>query len=75
VLKNQYLHYINDDHVDGTNGTGLLSNPFVIYEHGEPWWNDIGRRKIMIRPPELSGNTDSRALVSKQRNWENEIMN
>jgi hypothetical protein len=29
----------------------------------------------MIRPPELSGNSASRALVSKQRNWENEIMN
>jgi hypothetical protein len=28
----------------------------VIYEHGEPRWNDIDRRKLLIRPPELSGN-------------------
>jgi hypothetical protein len=37
--------------------TGLLLMPQVIYEHGEPWWNDMGRRKLLIRPPELSGNT------------------
>jgi hypothetical protein len=27
--------------------------PQVIYEHGEPWWNDISRGKLLIHPPEL----------------------
>jgi hypothetical protein len=26
----------------------------VIYEHEEPLWNDIGRRKFLIRPPQRS---------------------
>jgi hypothetical protein len=26
------------------------------YDHGEPWWNDIGRGKLRIRPAELSDN-------------------
>jgi hypothetical protein len=26
----------------------------MIYEHGEPWWNDVDRRKLLIRPPEFS---------------------
>jgi hypothetical protein len=25
--------------------TGLLFIPHMIYESGEPWWNDINRRK------------------------------
>jgi hypothetical protein len=24
----------------------LLFIPQVIYEHGEPWWNDIGRENF-----------------------------
>jgi hypothetical protein len=28
-------------------------HPQVKYEHGEPWWNDIDRGKL-IHPPELS---------------------
>jgi hypothetical protein len=28
--------------------------PQVIYEHREPWWNDIDRGKLLIRPPVLS---------------------
>jgi hypothetical protein len=35
---------------------GLLFIPQEIYEHGEPWWNDIDRGKLLICPPELSGN-------------------
>jgi hypothetical protein len=31
-----------------------------MYEHGEPWWNDIDG-KLLSRPPELSGNPNSRA--------------
>jgi hypothetical protein len=30
--------------------------PQVIYEHGEPWWNDdVNRGKLQTHPPELSG--------------------
>jgi hypothetical protein len=36
--------------------TGLLSITQVIYEHGEQWWNYIDRGKLIIRPPDLSGN-------------------
>jgi hypothetical protein len=36
-------------------------HPQVIYEHGETWWNDINRGRLLIRPPELSGNPTSRA--------------
>jgi hypothetical protein len=25
--------------------TGLLFIPQIIYEYGEPWWNDTGRGK------------------------------
>jgi hypothetical protein len=46
--------------------TGLLFIPQVIYEHGEPWWNDISRGKLLIRPQELSGNPTSRHLVEMQ---------
>jgi hypothetical protein len=38
---------------------GLLFFPQVVYEHGEPWWNDISRVKLLIFPPELSGNLTS----------------
>jgi hypothetical protein len=31
-------------------------------EHGELWWNDIGRGKAMIRPPELSDSINSRDI-------------
>jgi hypothetical protein len=33
---------------------GLLLIPHMIYEHGEPWWNDIHKWKLLIPPPELS---------------------
>jgi hypothetical protein len=36
--------------------------------HGEPWWNDIDRGKLLIRPAELSGNLTSSLLVAKQGN-------
>jgi hypothetical protein len=38
----------------------------VIYEHEEPWWNDISRGKPMICPSEFSGNPTSGHLVAKQ---------
>jgi hypothetical protein len=42
--------------------TGLLFIHQVIYEHGEPWWNKMGRGKLLIRPPELSGNPTRRVI-------------
>jgi hypothetical protein len=50
--------------------TGLLFIPQVIYEHGEPWWNDIDRKKLLIRPSELSGNSASSHLVANQEELE-----
>jgi hypothetical protein len=43
-------------------------------EHVEPWWNDIDRKKLLIRPPELSGNPTSSHLVAKQEELEKEII-
>jgi hypothetical protein len=37
----------------------------AIHEHGEPWWNDIDRGKL-IRPPELSGNPTRSHLVARR---------
>jgi hypothetical protein len=48
--------------------TGLLFIPQVTYEHGKPWWNEIDRCKLLIRPPELSGNPTSSHLVASRRN-------
>jgi hypothetical protein len=39
--------------------------PQVIYEHGEPWWNDIDRGTFLICPPELSGHP-TRKVIWKQ---------
>jgi hypothetical protein len=35
-----------------------------MYEDVEPWWNDIDREKLLIRPPELSSNRTSSHLVA-----------
>jgi hypothetical protein len=40
--------------------------PQVIYENGEPWWSGVNKGKLMIHPPELSGNPTSSQLVAKQ---------
>jgi hypothetical protein len=37
-----------------------------IYEHGEPWWNDVSKGKLLIHPPELSGNPTSSHLIVNQ---------
>jgi hypothetical protein len=55
--------------------TGLLFIPQVIYEHGEPWCNDIDRGKLQIRPPELSGYPTSSHLVVKQGELVKNIIN
>jgi hypothetical protein len=41
---------------------GLLFISQVIYEHGEPMWNNIDSIKLLIRPPELSGNPTGRII-------------
>jgi hypothetical protein len=40
---------------------GLIVHP-PDDEYGEPRWNNIDRRKLLIRPPELSGNITSRVI-------------
>jgi hypothetical protein len=45
-----------------------------IYEYEEPWWTDIDRRKLLIHPPELSGNSTSSNRVAKQEEIK-EILN
>jgi hypothetical protein len=55
--------------------SGLLLIPQVRYKHGEPWWKDIDRVKVVIRPPQLSGNPTSSHLVGKQEDLEKEIIN
>jgi len=44
---------------------GLLFIPQVIYERGEPWWNNISRENL-IHPPKLSCNSTSSHLVANQ---------
>jgi hypothetical protein len=44
----------------------------LIYEHGKPQWNDIERGKLLIPPPELSGNPTSSHLVAISRNGRKE---
>jgi hypothetical protein len=46
-----------------------------MHEHGEPWWNDINRGKLLICPPGLSGNPTSSHSVAKQEELMKEIMN
>jgi hypothetical protein len=54
--------------------TGLLFVPQVIYEYGEPRWNEIDRRKLQIHPPDLCGN-HTHNLVAKQEELTKELMN
>jgi hypothetical protein len=45
-----------------------------MYERGEPWWNDIDRGKLLIRPTQLSGNPNSSYLVAKKEELTNKII-
>jgi hypothetical protein len=47
----------------------------MIYEHGELWWNDTDRGKLLIHPPELPDNPTSRYLVAKHEELAMEMMN
>jgi hypothetical protein len=40
----------------------ILFIPRMIYEYGEPWWNDISMGRLLIRPPEISVNTTSTVI-------------
>jgi hypothetical protein len=61
------IYHIDDDHVSELRPSAdLLLIPQVIYEHGERWWNDIDRRILMIRPPELWRYYQRINLVAKQ---------
>jgi hypothetical protein len=48
--------------------TAATSGPIVhpkghtVYEHDEPWWNDLDRGKLVIRQPDLSDNPTSRVI-------------
>jgi hypothetical protein len=51
------LCYAHDDHGDEMRVISELQKPAallfisqVICEHGAPWWNDIDRGKLLIRP-------------------------
>jgi hypothetical protein len=37
-------------------------------EHGKPWWNDVDRGKLLIRPQEFCGSPTSSHLVASRRN-------
>jgi hypothetical protein len=54
--------------------SGPIVHPQAINEHGELWWNDIDRGRLLICSPELSGNPNSH-LVAKQDELVKEIMN
>jgi hypothetical protein len=47
----------------------------VIYELGEPWWNDIDRGRLQTLPSQLSVIPTSRHLKAKQEEVVKEIMN
>jgi hypothetical protein len=46
---------------------GQLFIPQLIDERGEPWWSDVDRGKLQIRPPECSQWTQQQShLVANQ---------
>jgi hypothetical protein len=49
---------------------GVLFIPQVmIYDHGEPWWNDdVDRGKLPTLPPDLWQSYQQRHLVPSKRN-------
>jgi hypothetical protein len=60
LTASQPLSQNHDDYADGVRlrpwtaaTNGPIFNPQVMYEHWEPWWNDIDRGKL-FRPTERS---------------------
>jgi hypothetical protein len=51
LFRNNLIHLrVDDDHVDEVGlrlwtatTDGPIAHPQVVYDHGEPWWNDIDR--------------------------------
>jgi hypothetical protein len=71
--ERKYYNYNSGNHVDGailrlwtaaTNGP-IIHPPGVVW-HWEPWWNNIDKGKLLIRPRKLSGNSASSHLVAKR---------
>jgi hypothetical protein len=65
----------DDDHVGGVriHLWTVATIVQVSYEHGETWRNDIDRWNILIRPPDLSGNSTSWHHVASRRNVRREL--
>jgi hypothetical protein len=55
--------------------TGLLFIPRVMCEHGQQLWDNIDKRKLLIRPPELSGNPTSHHPVASREEVVKKMMN
>jgi hypothetical protein len=77
--RGTHLNTPDDDDVDGMDNasemrspTGLSFIPKLIYEHGQPRWNDADTGKLPIRPPELSGNPTSSHLAANGKNGRRE---
>jgi hypothetical protein len=47
----------------------------VIYNHGEPRWNDFNTGKLLIRPPNIWQSYQHSNLVAKQEKLAKEMMN
>jgi hypothetical protein len=47
--------------------------PLLFILHGEPWWNDIDKGKLLICLSESSGNSTSSHLVANQEELAKEI--
>jgi hypothetical protein len=61
IFLNFYIKHDDYDHADGVRLRPLTAinndptvHPQVIFEHEEPWWNDVDTGRLLIRPPELS---------------------
>jgi hypothetical protein len=50
------------DYVSEIRPSTVHPPPQVRNEYGEPWWNDIGKGKVQIRPPKLTGNPTTRVI-------------
>jgi hypothetical protein len=53
---------------------GLLFISQVICEHEEKWLNDINRKNILIRSPEISDNPNISHLVANQEELANKLI-
>jgi hypothetical protein len=47
----------------------------VLYEQGDPRWNDTDKGKLLIRPPDVSGNLTSTESSGSKKEWTKRMMN